>query len=108
MSIRYRRWAEPTEVRRRIAPLGLVFKAGTWYVMARSRSRIRTYRVNQILSLRVTTDTFEADDSFDLGAAWTTFMASFSGRRSCLASWLSHRLRNPGIRSTTVVVDRSC
>jgi predicted DNA-binding transcriptional regulator YafY len=81
VSMRYSRWIEPDRpVRRRIAPLGLVLKAGTWYVMARSRGRIRTYRVDQIVSARRTDDHFEPDDGFDLEANWTAFVISFGER----------------------------
>lgn len=39
-------------MRRRIDPHGIVLKAGVWYVMARSRRTMRTYRVNQTRSQR--------------------------------------------------------
>ncbi|MEZ5259773.1 MAG: WYL domain-containing protein [Ilumatobacteraceae bacterium] len=80
LSIVYRRWAEPFEVRRRVAPLGLVLKAGTWYVMARSRGQVRTYRVNQIVRARLLPTTFEPDPAFDLVAAWAAFVSSFRDR----------------------------
>lgn len=80
LSIRYSRWAEPTEVRRRIAPHGLVLKAGAWYVIARTGRGMRTYRVNQIRTARLTGTAFEPDPDFDLAATWTSFVASFTDR----------------------------
>ncbi|CAM5484420.1 transcriptional regulator [Streptomyces avidinii] len=34
IEVRYRRWKEPREVDRRLAPYGLVLKAGRWYLVA--------------------------------------------------------------------------
>jgi predicted DNA-binding transcriptional regulator YafY len=76
----YSRWEAPTHVQRTIAPLGLVLKAGAWYVMARSRRQVRTYRVNQIRSARLTTRRYEPDPSFDLAAAWAAFVSDFRQR----------------------------
>lgn len=80
LAIRYSRWAEPNEVRRQIAPHGLVLKAGAWYVVARTGRGMRTYRVNQIRSARPTGTTFEPDADFDLAAVWTSFVVSFTDR----------------------------
>lgn len=80
LSIVYRRWAEPVEVRRRIEPLGLVLKAGAWYVMARSRGQLRTYRVSQIVRARPLDSTFEPDPTFDLAASWAAFVNAFRER----------------------------
>jgi predicted DNA-binding transcriptional regulator YafY len=51
LRVRYRRWAEPREVERVLEPLGIVLKAGAWYLVAASGAAIRTYRVSQILEL---------------------------------------------------------
>src|SRR5215467_7724469 len=64
----YRRWKEPTDVRRTLDPLGLVLKAGIWYLVATAdggRSP-RTYKVNQILDLAVTGERFQRPPAFDL------------------------------------------
>ena len=81
VAITYRRWAEPQQVRRRIAPLGLVLKAGTWYVMARRRGEVRTYRIDQIVRATVTAVAFDPDPGFDLEAAWAAFVMSFHERQ---------------------------
>ncbi len=80
VTMRYSRWEQPTEVTRTVAPLGLVLKAGAWYVMASSRGRVRTYRVNQVRSVRPTAKLYEPDPSFDLAAAWSAFVADFRQR----------------------------
>jgi predicted DNA-binding transcriptional regulator YafY len=84
VKIRYSRWEQPTEVTRTIAPLGLVLKSGAWYVMARSRRQVRTYRVNQVRSARLTSQRFEPDPSFDLAASWAAFVADFRQRLHAL------------------------
>lgn len=84
ITIRYSRWEQPTEVTRTIAPLGLVLKSGAWYVMARSRRQLRTYRVNQIRSARLTSHHYEPDPSFDLAASWAAFVADFRQRLHAL------------------------
>ncbi len=77
----YRRWAEPREVERRLAPYGLVLKSGAWYVVGESGGGVRTYRVSNILRLTPTADTFERPDDFDLAAQWRRHLAEFDERR---------------------------
>jgi predicted DNA-binding transcriptional regulator YafY len=84
VTIRYSRWEQPTEVTRTIAPLGLVLKSGAWYVMARSRRQLRTYRVNQIRRARLTSRHYEPDPTFDLAASWAAFVADFRQRLHAL------------------------
>jgi len=86
VTIRYRRWQEPTLVRRRVEPHGLVLKAGAWYVMARNKRSIRTYRVNQIVGVRPSTTTFVPDATFDLPTAWNTFVEEFRERLNVLTA----------------------
>lgn len=57
-------------VSRRADPLGLILKAGVWYLAARVDKTVRTYRVSNILSLTVTEDLFERPARFDLAAWW--------------------------------------
>jgi predicted DNA-binding transcriptional regulator YafY len=92
--IRYRRWQEPTLVRRRIEPHGIVLKAGVWYVMARSRRTMRTYRINQIVNITPTTTSFVPDPTFDLPAAWDTFLDQFRDRLNVVTA--SVRLTRTG------------
>ena len=79
---RYRRWKEPTEVTRVLEPLGLVLKAGTWYVVAgvQDGRAPRTYKVNQILDCAVQSERFDRPVDFDLAAHWRGYLAEFRAR----------------------------
>jgi predicted DNA-binding transcriptional regulator YafY len=79
--IRYRRWAAPQEVTRTLEPYGLVFKAGRWYAVAAGQKSIRTYRVSQILRVRILETVFQPPDGFDLAAHWTSYIDEFDTRR---------------------------
>jgi predicted DNA-binding transcriptional regulator YafY len=79
--VRYRRWAEPREVDRKLRP---VLKGGTWYLVAASdsdRISIRTYRVSQILELTESAEAFERPTGFDLSSSWQASLADFDERR---------------------------
>ncbi|MFE9579165.1 helix-turn-helix transcriptional regulator [Nocardia sp. NPDC006044] len=78
--IRYRRWAQPREVDREVAPYGLVLKSGRWYLVAQSDS-IRTYRVAEILRIQLLDSTFERPAGFDLATCWAGYLADFDARR---------------------------
>ena len=57
-------------VSRHIDPLGLVLKAGVWYLAGRSDDEIRVYRVSRIAALEDTGETFVPPPRFDLAAFW--------------------------------------
>ena len=72
ITVRYESWKG--EVTRELEPLGLILKAGLWYLAARpldGRREPRTYRVSNILDLAVGETTFERPAGFDLAAWWT-------------------------------------
>ena len=75
LQVRYRRWKEPTDVDRRLEPYGLVLKAGRWYLVAAPGPR--TYRVDQILDLRVLEEEFGVPDGFELARYWQGYLADF-------------------------------
>lgn len=78
LHMRYRRWKTPTDVTRRVDPLGLVLKAGSWYLVARSESgEERTYRVDRILRLEILEEEFERPAGFDLAEFWRSYLARF-------------------------------
>lgn len=86
--VRYRRWAEPREVRRVLHPLGIVLKAGIWYLVAAGSGppgagsgSIRTYRISQILELAEHPEPFERPTGFDLAEYWQAGLAEFDRRR---------------------------
>ncbi|WP_328432321.1 MULTISPECIES: helix-turn-helix transcriptional regulator [unclassified Streptomyces] len=78
LDVLYRRWAEPTDVERRLEPYGLVLKAGRWYVVAGPGPR--TFRVDQILRLAPAGEEFTRPDDFDLAAYWTAYQRDFHDR----------------------------
>lgn len=58
-------------VTRRLKPLGLVLKAGTWYLVAEVSQQLRTYRISNIVELAVTQERFARPKDFDLAHFWT-------------------------------------
>lgn len=70
IEIRYRRWKTPREVNRRLEPLGVVLKAGRWYLVARAGEHIRTYRAGAVLEATLLDETFDRPAEFDLTEFW--------------------------------------
>jgi len=62
---------------RRVDPLGLVLKAGTWYLVARHRRALRTYRVGRIQRATVRAERFERPAAFELAQYWANAAAAF-------------------------------
>ena len=75
VEIGYRR--SQSTVTRRIHPLGLVLKAGTWYVVAERSGERRTYRVSNIEALTPSSDHFTRPKDFDLVRFWTESSRAF-------------------------------
>lgn len=75
IEVAYRRMQGP--VTRRLQPLGLVLKAGTWYVVAERGGERRTYRVSNIESLTATPEHFTRPRDFDLVRFWTESSRAF-------------------------------
>lgn len=78
--VRYRRWAEPTDIARTLDPYGIVLKSGRWYVVARAQGRVSTYRVNQILEIRPSGEAFERPEAFSLPEFWRAHITEFRKR----------------------------
>jgi predicted DNA-binding transcriptional regulator YafY len=66
-----------SRVERMLEPLGLVLKAGTWYVVASNDDQLRTYRVSRVVDAQPSEDRFTRPDDFDLGAYWTESSAAY-------------------------------
>ncbi|HVV10746.1 YafY family protein [Amycolatopsis sp.] len=79
VKVRYRRW-DNSEVERVLDPLGLILKAGNWYVAARRDGTDRTYRVSRILELEELGETFERPAEFDLAEYWRVWSEQFERR----------------------------
>jgi predicted DNA-binding transcriptional regulator YafY len=75
IEVAYRSWK--AAVARRLDPLGLVLKAGTWYLVARDGRSIRTYRVMNIDALNVTASAFRRPANFNLARYWVKSAKAF-------------------------------
>jgi predicted DNA-binding transcriptional regulator YafY len=80
VEIRYRRWKTPREVTRRLAPLGVVLKAGTWYLVALAGADLRTFRVSNVLGVQALDERFSRPADFDLAAYWRDWAGHFETR----------------------------
>jgi predicted DNA-binding transcriptional regulator YafY len=72
--VRVRYGTSPTSVR--LQPYGLV-RQGSWYLVARRGSELRTYRVSRIHRLQPVDETFERPAGFDLARHWREASKSF-------------------------------
>ncbi len=71
------RAADGKETRREIEPLGLVAKAGTWYLVAQTARGDRVFRVARVRGLRLLDDEFPRPPGFDLAAFWRRASTEF-------------------------------
>ncbi|HEY7046860.1 MAG TPA: YafY family protein [Jatrophihabitantaceae bacterium] len=69
-------------VDRVLDPLGIVLKAGTWYLVARADGSTgpRTYRVSRVRASELLDETFERPDGFDLREHWEAYQADYAER----------------------------
>jgi predicted DNA-binding transcriptional regulator YafY len=77
VEIRYKKW--DGEVKRVLDPLGLVLKAGVWYLVAlsgRTRS-VRTFRVGRVQAVRCLGEPADRPEGFDLAAQWAASSEAF-------------------------------
>jgi predicted DNA-binding transcriptional regulator YafY len=70
VQVRYRRWKAPREVTRTLHPLGVVLKAGRWYLVASTEARTTAYRVANVLEASVLDSPAVRPADFDLAAYW--------------------------------------
>lgn len=80
LDVRYREGA--ATVSRRLDPLGLVLKAGVWYLLAVRRGEERVYRVSRIASARERAEQAVRPPNFDLAAAWARRSEAFERSRA--------------------------
>lgn len=76
--IEYQSWKGA--VRRTIAPLGLVMKAGAWYLAGSVGAAVRTYRVAAIGSIEITGESAKRPRAFDLARYWGKSAREFEAR----------------------------
>lgn len=79
LKLRYRRAGETEARPRKLGPLGLVLKAGVWYLVAQSGSAVRTYRAANIHDAEITSEPFARPKHFDLAAHWREAVREYEG-----------------------------
>jgi predicted DNA-binding transcriptional regulator YafY len=82
---------------RTVDPLGLVSKAGVWYLVARFDDELRSFRVERICAAQELPERFERPPSFDLERYWSESSARFaeiSRSSDCVATF---KVRNAAI-----------
>ncbi|MGD0144349.1 MAG: YafY family protein [Rhizomicrobium sp.] len=70
LNLRYRRAGQSDVQPHKLGPLGLVLKGGIWYLVARSRNSIRTYRASNIHDAEISDEVFPRPAEFDLAGYW--------------------------------------
>lgn len=101
LRVGYRRREEV--VRRDLDPLGLVMKAGTWYLAAATGERTLMFRVDRIVSAEPTGEGFERPPDFDLPSWWAGASAGFES--TMLRATVRLRLGPRGLRRLARVTD---
>lgn len=75
LAISYESWSRTA--RRTVHPLGLVMKAGTWYLVAARDGKVRTWRVASILDAAPVEAPVQRPRGFDLAAYWRESVRRF-------------------------------
>jgi predicted DNA-binding transcriptional regulator YafY len=84
VDLRYRRANGDTDpAPRAVGPLGLVNKAGVWYLVATTgrADKNQVYRVGRVISAQVRADSFERPEGFELAAFWAEWSREFMATR---------------------------
>jgi predicted DNA-binding transcriptional regulator YafY len=75
LAIRYESWKSTT--RRVISPLGLVLKAGAWYLVGLVDDAARTYRISNVLEVQALDARARRPRNFDLARYWAESIRRF-------------------------------
>lgn len=65
---------------RTVHPLGLVSKAGVWYLLAGTERGLRTYRLSRVTAVHRTGEPVVRPHDFDIAAAWRAMAARIEDR----------------------------
>jgi predicted DNA-binding transcriptional regulator YafY len=96
LAIHYRTRSRAVE--RRVAPLGIVLKGGTWYLVAAVGDDVRTYRLGRIVAARPVEGAVRRPADFDLATWWASSSREFGARfrvvpcRLRLSPWALRKL----------------
>ncbi|OWA37000.1 hypothetical protein B9G55_02675 [Saccharibacillus sp. O16] len=63
---------------RRVKPLGLVVKRGSWYLVAQERQVVKRFRISRMEAVEELEESFSYPESFDLRTYWAEAMRTFS------------------------------
>jgi predicted DNA-binding transcriptional regulator YafY len=97
LRVRYRRWKAPREVDRTLHPLGVVLKAGRWYLVAAGGTRTTAYRMSSILEAEALEAPAERPAGFDLAGFWQDWTERFES---------SVYTQSATVRMTVAALDR--
>jgi predicted DNA-binding transcriptional regulator YafY len=75
LAIRYESWK--ATARRTVNPLGLVLKAGTWYLVAAAADAPRTYRISNVRQIDTLETRSRRPRKFELARYWTESIGRF-------------------------------
>jgi predicted DNA-binding transcriptional regulator YafY len=78
------RYPPPDRDPRIVGPLGLVNKAGTWYLVARSEAGagdVRVFRAGRVSAARILAEPVRRPAGFELAAFWARWSAEFEASR---------------------------
>ncbi len=98
-------------VDRSLDPLGIVLKAGIWYLVATTDGQVRSYRVSRVEGVTVTEERFQRPPHFDLVAFWDEAIAAYQESlpqieailrvRSAAIDWLATSIGDPAWATAT-------
>jgi predicted DNA-binding transcriptional regulator YafY len=83
LRLRYRR-AEAQVTERVVDPLGLVLKAGVWYLLADAAGKRRLFRLSRVEAAEALDEPARRPRGFDLAAAWSQQAAGWDTGRAAL------------------------
>ena len=85
LAIRYRHSDDPKVHTYTVDPYGLVFKAGTWYLVADRDAEPRLFRADRVLAARITDDPVRRRPGVELADVWATLRAGVEQRSANVA-----------------------
>ncbi len=86
---------------RTVDPLGLVSKAGVWYLVARCDDELRSFRVERVRRADEPAESFERPEGFDLERYWSESSARFAEASRSYDCVVTLRARNDALERVT-------